>query len=203
MFSVLWKASLQFLLWTHYFSSWVTTAPATCFSTSSTLVALVSCFDTYTVPEGFYNATTYADAQPIGTQRADLKDLVQGLLSVDGGNCGTATIPSSLATIYAVASFQGYCVLYETTSSGGTYSKGWGFMVVPSFKSQIARHLHFSAPHPKFDTGTVQQAAYIFSTTGSNSLLVPGRHRNAYIYPSDCIPSYSITDPAHNIVSFI
>ena len=74
-------------------------------------------------------------------------------------------------------------------------------MVVPSFRSQISRHLHFSTPCPKYDTGTVEQAAAIFQMTGSNSLLVAGRNRNAYLLFSECIvptlptQDWYMTDP--------
>ncbi len=198
MFATLWKFGLQVLPWTNYLA---TTTPTTeCFS-SSTLVNLVHCFDKYTVPREFYTDTTYDNAQPTVTQRADWRILVDRLLSVDSENCGTVAIPSSLGDIYAVRSFQHYCVLYETTSSGGIYDKGWGFIVVPSLRSAVARHIHVSAPHPKFDSGTVEQAAAIFGLTGSNSLLVTGRHRDAFLHESDCVPPYSKTDPAHNTVS--
>jgi len=205
MFATSWKLGLQVLPWTNSFTT--NTVPTTCFSSSSTLVDLVHCFDTYTVPKGFYTSTTYDNAQPTVTQRADWRTLVERLLSVDNETCETVSIPSSLDGIYAVRAFQRFCVLYETTSSGGgggggIYDKGWGFMVVPSLRSAIARHVHISAPHPKFDLGTVEQAAAIFDLTGSNSLLAPGRHRHAFLHGSSCVPSYSITDPSHNTVSF-
>ena len=204
MFTTLWKIGLQFLPWSYFAANTVT--PTTCLS-SSTLLALVSCFDTYTVPENFYTATTYNAAQPTTTQRADWRVLVQRLLSVDNGNCAAVSIPSSLQGIYGVTSFQSFCVLYEVTSSAGTYDKGWGFMAVPSSRSQISRHVHISAPHTHYDTGTVEQATAIFQTTRSNSLLVAGRTRTAYLEPSNCIiptsptQTYYMTDPAHNNVS--
>ena len=179
MFSVLWKIGLQFLPWTHYFSTSTTTAPATCVTSSCGSRFF---FDTYTVPEGFYTDTTYADAQPTETQRGEWRTLVQRLLTVDNANCGI-TPPSTLVDIYAICSFQEYCVLYETTlNSRGTYNKGWGSMIVPSLRFHVARRIHISAPHPGADFGTVEQAAAIFQRTGSNSLLVTGRHRNAFIH---------------------
>jgi hypothetical protein len=202
MFSTLWKIGLQVLPWTNYFS---TTVPTSCFAASN-LVDLVDCLETYTIPKGFFNLGAggsggYAGAQPTVTQRADWKIVVKLLLSVNTESCDTVSIPSSLTGIYAVRVFQGYCVLYETTSTGGIYNKGWGFVVVPSLRSEVARRVHISAPHPLIDSGTVQQAAAIFDAAGSNSLLVAGRHRNALDQVSNCIPEYNITDPAHNTVS--
>lgn len=180
--------------------------PATCFDQPD-IQSLVDCFDSYTVPEGFYNSSTYAVAQPTGTQRDDWKHLIRDLLVVDG-NCESIPIPSSLRSIYDLRLFQDYCVLYETTSSSsGYYSKGWGLIVVQAHQSQIIRDLHFSAPHPAYDLGTPQQAGAVFGLTGARSLLIAGRSRNAFIQPSECTHPRSstddwyVTDPAHNNVS--
>ena len=74
---------------------------------------------------GFYTAETYVSAQPTDVQRADWRVLVNRILLVDSGSCDNVPIPgSSIESIYAVRSFQGYCVLYEITSTAGTYDKG-------------------------------------------------------------------------------
>lgn len=179
--------------------------PATCFGQPD-IQSLVDCFDSYTVPEAFYNSSTYAIAQPTDAQRNDWKHLIRDLLVIDG-SCESIPIPSSLRSIYDVRPFQKYCVLYETTSSSGYYRKGWGLVVVQAHQSQVARDLHFSAPHPAYDLGTPQQAAAVFSLTSARSLLIAGRNRNAFMQPSTCVPPRSstddwyLTDPAHNNVS--
>lgn len=180
--------------------------PATCFGRPS-LHGLVDCFDGYTVPEAFYNPSTYALAQPTSRQRNDWKRLIRNLIEVDGGNCESTPIPSSLRSFYAVRLFQDFCVLYETTSLGGIYSKGWGLVIVPAHQSMIFRDLHISAPHPAYDLGTPQQAAAVFRLTDARSLFIAGRTRKAFMQPSNCIRPRSpaddwyLTDPAHNNVS--
>jgi hypothetical protein len=157
--------------------------------------------DGYTVTKEFYTSETYALAQPTIVQRKSWRLVVNNLLSVDNADCVTVPVPAALIGIYAIRRFGDYCVLYETTATGRAYDKGWGFMIVPSLKSHVTRHLHISAPHPLYDGRTVEQAAAIFQSTGSQSLLVAGRHRNAYFKVSDCITPYNITDPAHSKVS--
>jgi len=178
--------------------------PSDCLNTSPNITSLARCLDTFTVPRGHYNAFTYGVAQPMGTQRQDWKTSLNSLLSIDG-NCTLASVPPSLRGLYDISLFQDFCVLYETASRLGTYTKGWGFMIVPANRRDISRSVHISVPHPKFD-GTVQQAASIFQSTGSRTLLVAGRTRDAFFSPSGCIQPttesqvYYKTDPVHNNV---
>ncbi|TFK37296.1 hypothetical protein BDQ12DRAFT_753373 [Crucibulum laeve] len=181
--------------------------PMSCLAASRTLEQLVSCLDTFTVPHNYYNHVTYELAQPNALQREAWVETVSLLLSVDG-NCSTVVLPDALQGLYTVAVFQedfnSYCVLVEhSLGCGFKYYKGWGFMVVPSTRSAISRSIHLSAPHPKYDLGTVEQAATLFKSTGAHSLLVAGRIRTAFLQSSDCVvPSgkgqYYKTDPAHN-----
>lgn len=81
-------------------------------------------------------------------------------------------------------------------------------MIVPARREAVSRDVHISAPHPGFDVGTPAQAAYIFKATGSKSFLMAGRTRTAFLNPSPCISTASLsgyyeTDPAHNNVPFI
>jgi len=77
---------------------------------------------------------------------------------------------------------------------------------VPAFRGAVSRSVHISAPHPGYDLGTVEQAAYVFENTGSKSLLVPGWMRTAFLQPSNGIvpasakQDYYMIDPAHNNV---
>jgi hypothetical protein len=179
--------------------------PSSCLQSSTSLVMLVTCLDGFTVPHDYYTPFTYQLAQPAGLQREDWKAAVQSLLAVDG-NCSVTTVPLSLQGLYHIASFQDHCILYETSTQCGTYLKGWGFMTVPARRSSVSRHVHISAPHPGYDLGTVEQAASIYHSTGSSSLLVAGRQRTAFLEKSDCIQRkagkqvYYKTDPAHNDV---
>ncbi|KAF9481091.1 hypothetical protein BDN70DRAFT_804100 [Pholiota conissans] len=177
--------------------------PSSCLQTSTSLEELATCLDTFTVPHDYYTPFTYDLAQPAGSQREGWKVAVQTLLDVDG-NCSISRVPLSLQGLYTIEPFRDHCILYEASSQCGTYLKGWGFVVVPSRRSGISRNVHISAPHPGFDLGTVEQAASVYQTTGSRSLLVAGRRRTAFLEHSDCIPrtstkqNYYKTDPAHN-----
>ncbi|KAF8963321.1 hypothetical protein BDZ97DRAFT_1661869 [Flammula alnicola] len=203
--AALWTNLVQpFLLLTAWlFGEQNDATPSSCLRTAQTIEALVTCFDTFTVPHDYYNSLTYDLAQPVGTQRKDWKVAVQSVLSVDG-NCSTTAVPLSLHGLYTIDIFKGYCVLYETATRCGTYLKGWGFMIAPAYHSSVSRSVHISAPHPGYDLGTVEQAASIFDSTGSKSLLVAGRKRTAFLDQSNCIArvlpkqDYYKTDPAHN-----
>jgi len=182
-------------------------SPAACLrdSTVTTIDALVTCFEPFAVPCDYYNNATYEAAQPTSEQRDDWKNLIKSFLSVDG-DCSSIAIPLSLRGIYTIEPFNNVCVLYEASIQEGTYLKGWGFMVVPRLRTSVSRAVHFSAPHPLSDRGTAQQAAFLFESTGSQSLFVAGRNRTAFLEDSKCIPPVSAsqefykTDPAHNIV---
>eukprot|EP00983_Pelagomonas_calceolata_P029469 923425-Pelagomonas_calceolata.AAC.2 len=43
-----------------------------------------------------------------------------------------------------------------------------------------------------------EQSSILFALTGAKSLLIAGAHRHAYREASDCQPSYSLSDAAHN-----
>ncbi|KAF8805576.1 hypothetical protein BYT27DRAFT_7104300 [Phlegmacium glaucopus] len=180
-------------------------SPALCFETSTTIDALAACLEDFTVPPNHYNQATYDAAQPTTEQRNDWKNVINLFLSVDG-DCSSIPIPPSLQGIYTIEAFQNMCVLYEASVQEGIYVKGWGFMIVPRLRTSVSRAVHFSAPHPFFDRGTVQQAAFLFESTGSKSLFAAGRIRTAFPDPSECIPpvnssqKFYKTDPAHNIL---
>ena len=180
--------------------------PASCLKSSTTIDALVTCLRIFLVPPQYYNKETYEAAQPTSNQRDDWKNLVYSLVSVNDGDCSSIPIPPSLQGIYAIETFNTMCVLYEISCLEGIYIKGWGFMIVPRLRTSVSRTVHFSAPHPGYDLGTIQQAAFLFESTGSKSLLVPGRARTAFSEPSECISmvfplqAYCKTDTAHNVV---
>ena len=197
--------TIRFLRVTEESKFTATPTPASCLKSSTTIGALVTCLEVFIVPPDHFNEKTYEAAQPTSNQRDDWKNLIHSLLSVDG-DCSSIPIPPSLQRIYTVEPFNTMCVLYETSSLEGVFVKGWGFMIVPRLRSSVSRTVHFSAPHPVYDRGTLRQAAFLFESTGSKSLLVPGRVRTAFSDRSECISQvfslqkYYKTDTAHNVV---
>lgn len=172
---------------------------------------LVTCFDNYTVSDGYYSDETYAVAQPTAEELCGWEDLVSSLLSVDG-NCTSVVVPESIAGIYDVSLFTDptgpqFCVASESTSVDGVYAKGWGLVAVPATQGAIMRDIHLAAPHPAYDLFTPEQAGALFKSTGARSLLISGRVRTAILEATDCvIPAsnstiYYKTDPAHDVVS--
>lgn len=185
----------------------VRSAAITCLSTSTTFEGLVNCFDAFTITSGTYDATGYANAQPTPTELTAWNTVVGSLLAVDG-NCNSVTLPSALTGIYTVSLFtesgtggKSFCVLSESNSgTNGRYVRGWGLVAVPATRGAVSRMMHFSAPHPIADSGTPQQAAALFKSTGAKSLIITGRHRGAYQANSCEGSDYFKTDAAHDIV---
>ncbi|KAJ7139204.1 hypothetical protein C8R44DRAFT_764045 [Mycena epipterygia] len=176
---------------------------------TSTFEDLVTCFDNYTVSEGYYSDETYAAAQPTAEELCGWEDLVSSLLSVDG-NCTSVVVPASIAGIYDVSLFTDptgpqFCVASESTSVDGVYAKGWGLVVVPATQGAVMRDIHLAAPHPAYDLFTPEQAGALFKSTGARSLLISGRVRTAILEETDCVISrsnstvYYKTDPAHDV----
>lgn len=189
--------------------------PDTCLSSSQTLEQLITCLDNYIVGPKYYDLPRYNDAQPNTGERAAWMETVTSLLNTDK-NCSSITIPPTLADLYAITTFtessgssNSYCVLSETTSKDGVYSKGWGLMVVPAARRDVSRFIHVSAPHPWADINTTQQAGALFKSAGAKSLLIPGRLRTAFFEETDCISRgsnqevYYKTDPVHDKVIII
>ncbi|CAA7261050.1 unnamed protein product [Cyclocybe aegerita] len=190
----------------------------TCSTTTSTLEDLVACFERLTIPRDYYTCTTYAIAQPQTSPVNEFTgwtDAITRLLNADG----TCALPpnSPISSSYTVSRFTDaitrdpYCVLHETNAvvsptRGTRFEKGWGVFIVPANNVPSIRPLHFSVPHPLFDTGTPAQAAITLKRTVSKSLLIEGRHRHALSSVSaggSCFEScqgaeYDRTDGAHD-----
>jgi len=184
----------------------------TCLSSpaSMTLEALITCFDAYSVPHGYYDQMKYDVAQPNQREHAAWNQVISSLLTVDN-NCTSLTLPSVLTKTYTISVFterngSSYCVLSERNGGSWGYTRGWGLMVVPASRATVSRNVHFSAPHPGYDLGTPQQAAVLFKSTGAKSLLVPGRVRTAFLDRTNCVVSnaastvYYKTDTTHDNV---
>ncbi|TRM69818.1 hypothetical protein BD626DRAFT_475395 [Schizophyllum amplum] len=213
MLRYFWTAAAFVLSWKINNDAGV--SPSDCL-TASTFSALAACYADFTVPADFYDATTYAAAQPTAEEATAFRAAVMRMLDVSSGsgNCFGSTLPPALEGIYGVHSFTDsesggvYCVLAETHAKG-TYARGWGFMAVPDtslsplaqMSSQTHQSLmpsspqpsspslgiHLSAPHPIFDGDTDLQAATLFAKTRSRSLFIAGRDRRAYKAPTDCV----------------
>ncbi|KAE9395759.1 hypothetical protein BT96DRAFT_1043005 [Gymnopus androsaceus JB14] len=149
-----------FLFW---LSSTVTVAsisPRDCLQ-NSTIASLIDCLNDFTVGPNYYNASSYAAAQPDLTQVDDWMALITSMLDSDTSDCSSITVPASLVSIYAVTLFPDsssnntFCVLSEKTSfidgSNSYYTKGWGVIVVPSSRKKVSHMIHLSAPHPLYD----------------------------------------------------
>ncbi len=184
------------------------TAPLPCFVGRDTIVNVIECFDAYTVPSGaILTPDQYNAAQPNGVERDAWRLAISRLLGVDS-TCAPELLPAELNDKYTITHYteliteRSFCILSETQlTPGGYFLRGWGLLVVPSTRAQVSRHIHISAPHPgRADPGSPQQAAAVFRNTGDKSLLISGRHRNAFAQPSACRPDFSVTDAAHNIV---
>ncbi|THU90206.1 hypothetical protein K435DRAFT_760478 [Dendrothele bispora CBS 962.96] len=207
---------LLILTWVYLFNFWTRTTVATvspkdCLQ-NSTLIDLVDCLNDFTVGPSYYNASSYAAAQPNAEQLDAWTTTITSMLDFNNVDCSTVSLPKSLSFIYTLTPFLDhssqtpYCVLSETNSfPDHNYLKGWGLFVVPALQSQITRSIHLSAPHPLADIDTPQQAAAIFSLSGARSLLVSGRIRSAFDEATDCVKpvnpntTYFKTDPAHDV----
>jgi hypothetical protein len=104
------------------------------------------------------------------------------------GACNFA-LPASLAANYQIRTFtdsqtdKSYCLLMEVVDAvpavphpDGVVDKGWGTFIVNN--NATRRNLNQSAPHPKFDKTTENQAINIFQDTDSRSYLMCGAHRH-------------------------
>ncbi|KAJ7612635.1 hypothetical protein FB45DRAFT_759820 [Roridomyces roridus] len=193
------------------FQPFSVSAPIPCLqNTTATFDELIACFYAYTVPQQYYIEDTYAAAQPSSDQLSAWEALVSSLLSVDG-NCTSVVVPEAIADIYGVSLFTDstsglqYCIASELNAIDGVYANGWGLVAVPATCDAVELTVHLAAPHPIFDGPTALQAAALFSATGARSLLISGRHREAYDAQSDCvIPTsaktvYYKTDPTHDV----
>ncbi|KAJ3499988.1 hypothetical protein NMY22_g19415 [Coprinellus aureogranulatus] len=205
-------ANLQFpsllFLFSWIFASLEDDTPASCISKSKDLVSLATCLDTFTVLPDYYDGPSYLDAQPTRDERDAWTTAVTSLLSVDG-NCSSLLVPPDLENTYTIQRFvpprspsKSYCVLVEHSLDCNGFPRGWGHLIVPETRAQVSRFLHFSAPHPKYDVGTIEQATALFELSGAKSLLLAGRTRTAFMQPSTCIlhtsAPYWKTDPSHS-----
>jgi len=177
----------------------------------------VGCLHMHTVPDRFYNLTTYTIAQPSGPAEIDAwTTAVNNMLTIGCPGDAVERVPG-LENDYVLARVtdsipfgKTWCVLVETHTFNDTtpaFRRGWGFVVTPyQTVTPATRSLHFSAPHPFTDANTPRQAAAVFERTGAKSLVVTGRHRRAYDEATSCskaLPpdTFYKTDSAHDNVS--
>jgi hypothetical protein len=150
-----------------------------CLDSTNTLEDMIICFDSYTVPPNSYSdINAYNAVQPHSHEKTAWNAIVASLLTVDHSNCTSSLLPAALSGVYSVSLFReagtggrSFCVLSEVNSRDSHYARGWGLMVVPATRSAVSRYIHISAPHPKADGNTPEQAAVLFKNTGAKSLL--------------------------------
>jgi hypothetical protein len=143
-----------------------------------------------------------------------------------GNYSGAHTLVKTISTTYNVVEYtdsataRRYYVLMEgvpgsipaaashpsgvsITSSSDPTRRGWGTYI---FAATPQRALSFSAPHPKDDLETADQAIDTFLDTGARSLLIAGadRDQNTALSPCDQASTprpYLQADAAHNAES--
>ncbi|KAG2006267.1 hypothetical protein CC2G_002598 [Coprinopsis cinerea AmutBmut pab1-1] len=177
---------------------------SSCVSWAHDLAQLAHCLNRFTVLHGSYDTLTYNQAQPTPLERRDWNALVQSVVAAEG-DCRGVEIPASLRAFYGIETFYDdgtrYCLLAEHSTMSQHATRGWGSLIV---RPTSSRTIHLSAPHPVYDTGSVEQAAGLFKLSGAKSLLLSGRARSAFLQPSNCTsPStggryYYQTDPTHS-----
>uniref|UniRef100_A0A914CVL1 Uncharacterized protein n=1 Tax=Acrobeloides nanus TaxID=290746 RepID=A0A914CVL1_9BILA len=93
-----------------------------------------------------------------------------------------------------------YCIIHEIIPSGCRFPRFWGYTALCARKYALKPNLHHSASHFESDGDVCNEAATIFESTGSRSLVVAGANRYAVRgdNPSSCQPSYQIADASHN-----
>src|SRR5215471_1721872 len=115
---------------------------------------------------------------PSADERADFAGVVTQMMN---GQCDFE-LPASLAANYQVRTFsdaatsKSYCLLMEVLDADGDgyVDKGWGTFIVNN--NAARQNLNQSAPHPRFDSTTENQAINIFQDTDSKSYLMCGAH---------------------------
>jgi hypothetical protein len=203
---------------THHLVQVIAAGPLDCVSPATRpLEDVIDCLDAFTIPEGAFGDRchngddSYRRIQPEKKHPEAWAIMFNSLLDVDG-NCDSFALPGALRGIYTVTHYtepgpggKSFCIVHETSSTGTPprYVLGWGLVVVPARRVDVARCIHFSARHPVSDKGTPQQAAALFKLTGAKSLLITGRHRKSFLCPSCQGSEYHSTDVAHSIVKAI
>jgi hypothetical protein len=163
--------------------------------TATTLDALATCISNQMPRQ---NSGLYVPPTP--GEQADFAAVVTQMLT---GQCEFA-LPDSLAANYQISTFsdsgtgKSYCLLMEVLDADGDgfVDKGWGTFIVNSNATRPM--LNHSAPHPRFDSTTENQAINIFQDTDSGSYLMCGAHRHANgTTGGSCEAGYGEADCAH------
>ena len=161
---------------------------------ATTLDALATCIRNQMPRPGMGRYVT-----PTPDEQADFATVVTQMMN---GQCGFP-LPDSLSANYQVGPFtdsvtgKTYCVLMEVLSANGrVVDKGWGTFIVNNNAARPT--LNQSAPHPRFDSMTENQAINIFQDTDSGSYLMCGAHRHTSGQTGgSCEANYGEADCAH------
>jgi len=164
---------------------------------ATTLDALATCISNQMPRPGMGR---YVPPRP--EEQADFAAVVTQMMN---GQC-EFDLPDSLAANYQIRTFtdsgtgKSYCLLMEVLDADENriVDKGWGTFIVNNNATRPA--LNQSAPHPRFDSMTENQAINIFQDTDSGSYLMCGAHRHANgTTGGACEASYGEADCAHQV----
>ena len=150
-----------------------------------TLTGLTNCLKSHmpgSASEGFII--------PTGQNITDYRTLTTAAL---GGTCDDTIIPNGLSSIYTAWPMDKYCVISEKQMLNG-----WGTLIINTIP---AKQISIQAPHPKYDTNTLEQAAAIFEEIEAHTLVIAGAHRNSNAIDG-CQSGYKISDVSHNVDNF-
>ncbi len=162
---------------------------------ATTLDALATCISNQ-MPRASSNLYVPPSADEQTDFAAVVTQMINGLCEFE--------LPASLAANYQVRTFsdavtgKSYCLLMEVLDADGDgyVDKGWGTFIVNNNAARPS--LNQSAPHPRFDSTTENQAINIFQDTDSRSYLMCGAHRHANgTTGGSCEPNYGEADCAH------
>jgi hypothetical protein len=168
-----------------YFATINGVAPTDLCKDQTTLTGLTTCLKSHmpaNASEGFIVPTTQ-----------NLVDFASLSTSVFGGTCNDTIVPAGLSSIYTVWPMDKYCVISEKQMLNG-----WGTLIINTIPS---KQISIQAPHPKYDTNTLEQAAAIFEEIEAHTLVIAGAHRNSNAIDG-CQSGYKISDVSHNVDNF-
>lgn len=137
----------------------------------------------------------------------------------DQANLSTAVkllVVGDLAGAQAISGNSGYEVIRYIDNTGTTNREFWGLQPQPGgthywgvlFWNPVScRNVVLQSPHPRFDSNTGRQGAYLLLHMDVRGLMISGTHRCNSIAPSECSGTtsacgssapYRLSDIAHN-----
>ncbi|CAI4229563.1 unnamed protein product [Auanema sp. JU1783] len=105
----------------------------------------------------------------------------------------------NLKPIISITRYNNTLIVHEKPGLSRDLRRYWGYIAIND-KRSAKRNLHHAAPHFESDGDVCREAAYLFESTTSRSLVVAGASRFAVrgnVY-STCLKTYHPSDSAHN-----